>query len=159
MDKKLILVVVIAVAVAVWYFFFKGNTPEDQAAAAALANQKIRNTKPAYAPGAKAIDVTKWPTGTWDYPTGVGAWNMVDVLFEGGHPSRLNLPTGGADAWYKANERLVYGWFKGMDVNPNTLDWGGWNYIKDELKAYMASSSAKDFDTITRGSFRTNNFS
>lgn len=107
-----------------------------------------------YVPSKDALKYINWSDiKGWQQPNGNGAWYMVSVIGNFGN----NWDENTGEEWYRNNERIIYGWFKGMNYNPNNVNGGFWMSVKDEVLKYKESSSAKDFDSIKVGEFRTDN--
>lgn len=174
MDIKIIIkwVLFAAILFAVWYFVFRKDSEQ-------VETVQEPQKKP-YKPGQNALDLKKWgdEINTWEHPTGVAGWWMVETQYPEkaikiedykDNLGRLCAVDGNKmdskcllfknedekrNEWYKNNERFIYGWFKGMDLNPNNNSNGGaWKHVAKEIKKYMNSSSKKDFDEIIVGEF------
>lgn len=151
MRKTLIIALVVIVILAILWYVFKPSA-EGGTSIAGI-------TKPAYKPSAEALNVRSWgvyeginPVGYVELTNwGAFAWNVRDLLTEGATQDIRQTN----QKFFDDNAGKILGFFKGMDLNPN-IWWGGFNALAPDIKRYLASSSAKDVNLITKGQFLTN---
>lgn len=155
MKRTLIIALVVIVILAILWYVFKPSAEGESTTFAGLAGI----TKPAYKPSAEALNVRSWgvyesinPVGYVELTNwGAFAWNVRDLLTEGATQDIRQTN----QKFFDDNAGKILGFFKGMDLNPN-IWWGAFKTLAPDIKRYLASSSAKDVNLITKGQFLTN---
>lgn len=154
MKKNIIIVVIVIVIAAVLWYLFKGNS----SAGSTLAGLTGSGKKP-YKPTGEALNVRSWGVYEGISPTpyveltnwGGFAWNVRDLLTEAATREGRQAN----QKFFDDNAGKILGFFKGMDINP-AIWWGAFNTLVPDIKAYLASSSAKDVAQISVGEFLNN---
>lgn len=138
-----IVLVLIVFAVITWYLFFKDDKTSDS------------NGSNGYKPSAKAKALANGSNKGWQQPNGSGAWWATYLIGGKEWDNNANAFKNNSPGWYESNERNMNGWFKGMNLNPNVNNEAYWREAKEDIIAYMNSTSKKDFDSIKVGEFLT----
>lgn len=155
MKKTIIIALVVIVILAILWYVFKPSAEGETSTFAGIAGI----TKPAFKPSAEALNVRSWGVYEGINPVGFSevtnwggfAWNVRDILTEASTREGRQQN----QKFFDDNAGKILGFFKGMDLNQN-IWWGGFNALAPDIKRYLASSSAKDVNLITKGQFLTN---
>lgn len=140
-----IILIVIVFGVMTWYLFFEDKETSDGEGTGSAIK---------YKPSSQALQLRRWDERGWEEPNGNGAWWATSLV--GGKTWKETYFENNSPDWYDVNERKMNGWFKGMDLNPNSTNGGYWKQAAPDIKAYLALKGIKDFDDVKVGELVSN---